>query len=64
MFLIDMDIDTDIDVDIDRYTVDSKKIEYGFRVIYGGVPSFLRFRIRGWSYSNFLASIAIVKESA
>ena len=37
-------------------TVDSKTLDYGFGVIYGGVPSFFCFGIRGWSYSKLLAS--------
>ena len=37
-------------------SVDARKLEYGFRVIFGGAPSFSCFGIRGWSYSNFLAS--------
>ena len=39
-------------------TVDSKKLEHGFGVIYAGVPSFLCVGIRGQSYSNFLTSTA------
>ena len=34
--------------------VDSKKLEYGFRVIYAAFLSFLQFGITGRSYSNFL----------
>ena len=33
-------------------TADSQKLEYGFRVICAGVPSFFCFGIRGLSYSN------------
>ena len=41
-------------------TADSTKLEYGFRVIYGGVPSFfLLFWDSGWSYSHFLASTVL-----
>ena len=36
---IDIDMNTDIGVDI-RYTADSKKSEYGCRVIYVGSSSF------------------------
>ena len=40
-------------------TVDSNKLEPGFRLIYTGVPSFSCFGIRGRSYSNFLASTVL-----
>ena len=36
--------------------VDSENLEYGFRVIFAGCPSFFGFGTRGLSYSNFLAS--------
>ena len=39
-------------------TVDSRKLEYGLRVIHARSPSFLCFGIRDRSYSNFLASTA------
>ena len=42
--------------DVYTSTVDSKKLEYGCRVICDGVPSFFCFAIRGQSCSNFLAS--------
>ena len=40
-----------------------RKVECGYRVIYVVVPSFLRFGVRGRSYSNFPAS-AVVSELA
>ena len=30
-------------------TVDTRKLEYGFRMSFGGAPSFVCFGIRGWS---------------
>ena len=39
-----------------RITVDPKKVESGFRMIFAGFPSFLGFGVRGQSASNFLAS--------
>ena len=41
---------------------ESKKLEYGFRVIYAGVASFFSFGIRGRSYSNFVASTVAFSE--
>ena len=35
--------------------VNSKKVEYGFRVIDAAFPSLFGFGIRGRSYSNFVA---------
>ena len=40
-------------------TVDSSKLEYGFRAIYVGVPSSQAFGVGGQSYSNSLASNAL-----
>ena len=37
-------------------TVDSRWLEYGFRVIHGGFPSCFGFGIRGRSCPNFMAS--------
>ena len=37
-------------------TVGSRKLEYGFRMMYAGFPSFFCFGIGRRSYSNFLAS--------
>ena len=39
-----------------RYTVDSKKLEYGPGTIYVGCASSRGFEVGGQSYSNFLAS--------
>ena len=33
-----------------------QKLEYGFRIVYAGFPSFMYFGIKGRSYSNLLAS--------
>ena len=41
-----------------RTTVDSKMLEYGFRVLFAGFPSFC-FGIRGRPHSNFLASTGL-----
>ena len=42
--------------------MDSKKLEDGPWTIYAGFPSLLGFGVEVWSYSNFLASTAIVAE--
>ena len=39
---LDLGSDTDL---LDGLTVDSKKLEHGFRVLYGGFPSFFGFGI-------------------
>ena len=46
-----------LDLHRTQHTVDCKKLEYGFRVIYAGFPSLFCVGIRGRSYSNFLASM-------
>ena len=40
--------------------VDSKKLVYGTRTIYAGVPSSLGFGVGGRPYSNFLASTVLL----
>ena len=45
-------------------TVDSKKLKFGSRMIYDGVPFLFCFVIKGLSYSNVLASTVHLRSAS